>query len=87
MALEAQTRSRPIVLLINPFATELMLQTVQGRWQHGGEVGPWSPSGLTNNNCKWDICVPLVTSALDEGGWSTPRPSRFTPEKEARCPL
>ena len=27
------------------------------------------------------------TSALDGGGWSTPRPGRFTPGKETRCPL
>ena len=26
-----------------------------------------------------------LTSVLDEGGWSTPRPGRFTPGKEARC--
>ena len=23
-----------------------------------------------------------LTSALDEGGWSTPRPDRFTPKKD-----
>jgi hypothetical protein len=28
-----------------------------------------------------------LTSALDEGGWSTPRPGRFTPGKETRYPL
>jgi hypothetical protein len=27
------------------------------------------------------------TSALDGGGWSTPRSGRFTPGKETRCPL
>jgi hypothetical protein len=26
-----------------------------------------------------------LTSALDRGGWSTPRPGRFTPGKETRC--
>jgi len=25
-----------------------------------------------------------LTSALDAGGWSTPRPGRFTPGKETR---
>jgi hypothetical protein len=25
-----------------------------------------------------------LTSALDEGGWSTPRPGRFTPGNETR---
>ena len=29
----------------------------------------------------------FLTSALDGGGWSTPRPGRFTPEKETRYPL
>jgi hypothetical protein len=28
-----------------------------------------------------------LTLALDEFGWSTPRPSRFTPGKETRYPL
>ena len=28
-----------------------------------------------------------LTSALDEGGWSTPRLGRFTPGKETRYPL
>jgi hypothetical protein len=28
-----------------------------------------------------------LTSALDEGSWSTPRPGRFTPEKQTRYPL
>ena len=28
-----------------------------------------------------------LTLALDEGGWSTPRPGRFTPWKETRYPL
>ena len=28
-----------------------------------------------------------LTLALDEGGWSTPRPDRFTPGKETRYPL
>jgi hypothetical protein len=27
-----------------------------------------------------------LTLALDEGGWSTPRPDRFTPGKETRYP-
>jgi hypothetical protein len=28
-----------------------------------------------------------LTSALEGGGWSTPRPGRFTPGKETRYPL
>jgi hypothetical protein len=28
-----------------------------------------------------------LTSAVDEGGWSTPRPSRLISGKEPRCPL
>jgi hypothetical protein len=28
-----------------------------------------------------------LTPALDGGGWSTPRPGRFTPRKDTRCPL
>jgi hypothetical protein len=28
-----------------------------------------------------------LLSALDWGGWSIPRPGRFTPGKETRCPL
>jgi hypothetical protein len=29
----------------------------------------------------------FLVSALDRGGWSAPRPSRFTPGKETRYPL
>jgi hypothetical protein len=32
-------------------------------------------------------CTLSLTSALDWGGWSTPRPSRFTPRKETQYPL
>jgi hypothetical protein len=32
-------------------------------------------------------CTLSLTSALDGGGWSTPRPGRFTPGKETRYPL
>ena len=28
-----------------------------------------------------------LTSALDVGGWLTPRPGRFTPMEETQCPL
>jgi len=28
------------------------------------------------------ICTRSLTSALDEGGWSTPGPGRFTPGKD-----
>jgi len=37
---------------------------LQGRWQHGEEVGYWYPSGLAKTICKWDIKVPLVTKGL-----------------------
>jgi hypothetical protein len=33
------------------------------------------------------ICTLSLTLALDGGGWSTPRPERFTPGKEIRYPL
>ena len=32
-------------------------------------------------------CTPSLTSALDMGGWSAPRPVRFTPRKETQYPL
>jgi hypothetical protein len=31
---------------------------------------------------KMESYTPSLTSALDGGGWSTPRPSPFTPEKD-----
>jgi hypothetical protein len=43
---------------------------------------PWRP--------RWGVEVYLylsLTSALDGGGWSTPRPGRFTPAKDTRYPL
>jgi hypothetical protein len=30
---------------------------------------------------------PIVTSALEEGGWSAPRPGRFSPGKETRLSM
>jgi hypothetical protein len=49
------------------------------------------PVILKKSICKWDMYVPLVmkgfTSALNGGGWSTPRPGRFTPGKQTRYPL
>jgi hypothetical protein len=33
------------------------------------------------------IALLSLTPALDEGGWSTPRPGRFTPGKETWYPL
>jgi hypothetical protein len=35
----------------------------------------------------WYSSTLSLTRALDEGGWSTPRPGRFTPGKETRHPL
>jgi hypothetical protein len=32
-------------------------------------------------------CTLSLTLALEAGGWSTPRPGRFTPGKETRYPL
>ena len=36
--------------------------------------------GVLEGDCKYRPTLSL-TSALDEVGWSTPRPGRFTPEK------
>ena len=62
----------------------------------------WSHSPLnTFSKCKVDprtghkcpegehmyISTLPSTSALDGGGWSTPRPALFTPEKETRYPF
>jgi hypothetical protein len=32
----------------------------------------------------WYSSTLSLTSALDEGGWLTPRPGRFTPEKKTQ---
>jgi len=40
------------------------------------------PEGEQRNSCTLSL-----TLALDWGGWSTPRPGRFTPGKETRYPL
>ena len=37
------------------------IEILQGRWQHGEEVGHCYPSGLEKTLCKWDVYVPLVT--------------------------
>jgi hypothetical protein len=33
----------------------LYFRILQGRWQHGEEVGNWYPNGLEKTICKWDI--------------------------------
>jgi hypothetical protein len=40
------------------------VEIVQGRWQHGEEMGYWYPRGLAKTFCKWDIYVPLVMKRL-----------------------
>jgi len=40
------------------------VEIVQGRWQHGEEVGIWYPNRLERAICKWDLYVPLVTKRL-----------------------
>jgi len=42
------------------------IEILQGRWQHGEEVGCCYPSGLEKTLCKWDIYVPLVTKGLSK---------------------
>jgi hypothetical protein len=39
---------------------------VQGRGQHGEEVGYWYPCRLEKTICKWDIYVPRVMKGLYE---------------------
>jgi len=40
------------------------IEILQGRWQHGEEVGCCYPSGLENTLCKLGIYVSLVTKGL-----------------------
>jgi hypothetical protein len=39
-------------------------EIVQGRWQHGEEVGHWYPCTLENTICNWDIYVPRVMKGI-----------------------
>jgi hypothetical protein len=40
------------------------IEILQGRWQHGENVGYRYPSGLEKTLCKWELYVPLVTTGL-----------------------
>jgi hypothetical protein len=40
------------------------IEILQGRWQHGENVGYFYPSGLEKTLYKLDIYVPLVTKGL-----------------------
>jgi hypothetical protein len=40
------------------------VEIVQGRWQHGEEVGCWYPCRLEKTICKWDMYVPRVMKGL-----------------------
>ena len=45
-------------------------------------------TGREGSGGEWKYSSTLsLTSALDMGGWLTPRSGRFTPEKERRYPL
>jgi hypothetical protein len=56
-------------------------------WQKGkGKVLPRTGHEGPEGEQKYSSTLSL-TSTLDEGGWSTPRPGRFTPGKETRFPL
>jgi hypothetical protein len=35
----------------------LEVEILQGRWQHGEEVGNWYPNGLDKALFKWDIRI------------------------------
>jgi len=54
------------------------LKIGKGRPRTGHEV----PEGEDRYNSTLSL-----TSTLDAGGWSTPRPGRFTPGKETRYPF
>jgi hypothetical protein len=40
------------------------VEIVQGRWQHGEEMGYWYSYRLEKTICNWDIYVPLVMKGL-----------------------
>jgi hypothetical protein len=42
----------------------LYFRTLQGRWEHGEEVGNWYPNVLEKTICKWDIYFTLVMKGL-----------------------
>jgi hypothetical protein len=51
-----------------------------------GKVLPRTGNEGPEGELRYNSTLSL-TSALDGGGWSTPRPGRFTLEKETRYPL
>jgi hypothetical protein len=51
-----------------------------------GKVHPITGHESPEGEYRYSSTLSL-TSALDGGGWSTPRPGRFTPGKQTRCPL
>ena len=52
------------------------MSKVRPRTGHEGPEGEYRYSSILH-----------LTSVLDAGGWSAPRPGRFTPGKETRYPL
>ena len=53
-----------------------------------GKVKVYPRKGHEGPRGEWrDSFTLSLTSALDGGGWSTPRPCRFIPGKETRYPL
>ena len=54
----------------------------RGKGKDHPRTGHEGPEGEYSYSCTLSL-----TSALDGGGWSTPRPGRFTPGKETRYPL
>jgi hypothetical protein len=59
------------------------------KWSFTVYEGKFDPrTGHEGPEDEWRyICTFSLSSALDEEGWSTPRPVRFTPGEMTRCPL
>jgi hypothetical protein len=69
-----------VILTDNFFAT--CKSRGKGKGKGLPRTGHEGPQGKQRYNSTLSL-----TLALDEGGWSTPRPGRFTPGKESRYPL
>ena len=54
------------------------------RWRY--KVHPRTGLEVPEGELRYSSTLSL-SSTLDMGGWSTPRPSRFTPRKDLRYPL
>ena len=79
-------RSAPLAVFIRKQGNAHRRESFSKKGKGKGKFHPITGHEGPEGEQRYSSTLPL-TSALHVGGWSTPRPGRFTPRKETRYPL